>query len=205
MKLKLLLFISLFVANTISSQELSFNIGTNFTQFNLKNPESFTNTPIQTGTGSFIEIGYLLPSKKEKLNYIFGLGINEFNALAGTSANSYRWNTKYLGLRTGFEYDFLDINKLQIVPLFGINFSTIIYGKQETNGVVYDIKSNKEFTGIKLIPYLGLKVKYKINELGYASLSYNHSTTFKPNLSYKEHLTIVTNQIVFGLQFNLTK
>lgn len=205
MKLKLLLLMSLFVVNTINSQELSFNVGTNFSQFNLKNPESFTNTYVQTGTGSFVEIGYLLPSKKEKLNYIFGLGINEYNALAGTPANSYRWNTKYVGLRTGFEYNFLDINKLQIVPLFGLNISTIIYGKQETNGVVYDIKSNKEFTGIKLIPYLGLKVKYKINEFGYASLSYNHSTTFKPSLSHKEHLTIVTNQIVFGLQFNLTK
>nr|WP_314864299.1 hypothetical protein [uncultured Flavobacterium sp.] len=205
MKRKLLILFVFLAFYTVRSQEISITTGTNFTQFNLKNPENFSGTPLQVGTGSSFEVAYLLPSNKEKLNYTFGLGVHEYNALAGNYANSYRWQTKYLGLRTGFEYDFLDLPRFQFVPLFGINFATIIYGKQETNGAIFNITSNGDFKGLKLMPYLGLKVKYKIKDYGFVSIGYNHSTTFKPSLTNKEHLTISTNQIVFGLHFNVNK
>lgn len=203
MKQKLLLLFITISFVTAAAQEVSFNIGTNFTQFNLKNPEGYSGTPLQVGSGSSFEVAYLLPSSKEKLNYTFGLGINEYNAQAGNYANSYHWNTKYLGLRAGFEYDFLDVPRFQIVPLFGINFATIIYGKQETNGALFDISNNAEFSGLKMIPYLGFKAKYRIKDYGFVSIGYNHSTTFKPSLTNKEYLTISTNQIVFGLHFNV--
>lgn len=203
MKQKLLLFLIVLSFSTVFSQEISLNIGTNFTQFNLKNPENYSGTPLQIGTGSSFEVAYLMPSTKEKLNYTFGLGIHEYNALAGNFANSYRWNTKYLGLRTGFEYNFLELPKFQLVPLFGIQFASIIYGKQEINGSFYDITSNADFKGLKLIPYMGFKVKYAIKNNGFVSIGYNHSTTFKPSLTTKEHLTIATNQVVFGLHFNV--
>jgi hypothetical protein len=89
------------------------------------------------------------------------------------------------------------------VPLVGMNFSTIVYGKQITNGAVYDIRSNAEFSGLKLLPYIGFKAKYKINDIGYLSLGYTHSTSFKPSITNKEYLNISTNQIVFGLHFNV--
>jgi hypothetical protein len=203
MKQKLLTLLVLLTVYTVSSQEMSFTAATNFTQFNLKNPEAYVGTPLQSGTGNAYEISYLLPSSKEKLHYTFGLGLNDYNALAGTLANSYQWNTKYLGLRAGFEYEFISINQLKLVPLVGMNFSTIVYGKQTTNGAVNDIRSNGEFSGLKMLPYIGFKAKYKIKDYGYLSLGYNHSVTFNPNLTTKEYLTISTNQIVFGLHFNV--
>ncbi len=203
MKQKLLTLLVLLTVYTVSSQEMSFTAATNFTQFNLKNPEAYVGTPLQSGTGNAYEIAYLLPSSKEKLHYTFGLGLNDYNALAGTLANSYQWNTKYLGLRAGFEYEFISINQLKLVPLVGMNFSTIVYGKQTTNGAVNDIRSNGEFSGLKMLPYIGFKAKYKIKDYGYLSLGYNHSVTFNPNLTTKEYLTISINQIVFGLHFNV--
>ncbi len=203
MKQKLLILFVFLTFYTVRSQEISFATGTNFTQYNLKNPENYVGTPLQSGSGSFYEIAYLLPSGKEKLMYDFGLGLNEYNALAGTLANSYKWNTKYLGLRAGFEYEFIEIKNIKLVPIVGMNFSSIIYGKQEINGAVYDITNNSEFSGLKLIPYLGFKAKYRIKDLGYLSIGYNHSTTFKPSLTNKEYLTISSNQIVFGLHFNV--
>lgn len=203
MKQKLLLFLVVLTFSSVFSQEVAFTIGTNFTQFNLKNPVNISNTPLQIGSGSSYEVAYLSPARNEKLYYTVGIGINEFNALAGNLANSYRWNTKYVGLRAGFEYDFINIAKFHLVPLFGVHFSTIVYGKQEINGAVFDIKSNDQFSGLKMIPYLGFKAKYTIKDYGYISIGYNHSTTFKPSLTTKEHLTIATNQIVFGLHFNV--
>ena len=135
--------------------------------------------------------------------YSFGLGLNEYNALAGNTGNSYKWNTKYLGIRTGFEYEFIEIQNIKLVPLVGVNLSSIIYGKQEINGAIYDISNHSEFSGLKLIPYLGFKAKYKIKDYGYISLGYNHSVSFKPSLTNKEYVNISTNQIVFGLHFNV--
>jgi hypothetical protein len=203
MKRKLFLLIVFLAFSSVRSQEISFNVGNNITQYHLKNKKNYTGTPLQSGTGSYYEIAYLLPLGKEKLMCDFGLGLNEYNALAGTSANSYRWDTKYLGLRAGLEYDLIAINKIKLVPMVGINFSHIIYGKQEINKEIFDVSNNSEFSGLKLIPYLGLKAKYKIKDYGYVSIGYNHSTTFKPSLTNKEYLTISSDQIVFGLHFNV--
>lgn len=203
MKQKLLILFVFLTFYTVRSQEISFTVGTNFTQYNLKNPETYSGTPLQSGSGSFYEIAYLLPSSKDKLMYAFGLGLNEYNALAGNTVNSYKWNTKYLGLRAGFEYEFIEIHTIKLVPLAGINLSSIIYGKQEINGAIYDISSHSEFSGLKLIPYLGLKAKFKIKDYGFVSLGYNHSATFKTSLTSKEYLTISSDQIVFGLHFNV--
>lgn len=203
MKQKLLILFVFLAFYTVRSQEISFTTGTNFTQYDLRNPENYVGTPLQSGSGSFYEIAYLLPSGKEKLMYDFGVGLNEYNAVAGTLANSYKWNTKYLGLRAGFEYEFIEIKNIKLVPIVGMNLSSIIYGKQEINGAVYDITNHSEFSGLKLIPYLGFKVKYRIKEYGYISLGYNYSTSFKPSISNQEYLNISTNQIVFGLHFNV--
>ena len=203
MKQKLLILIVFLTLSTVRSQEISFNVGTNFTQYNLKNPETYSGTPLHLGSGSLYEISYLSSSTAEKLMYSFGLGLNEYNALAGNLANSYQWNTKYLGLRAGFEYEFIEVNKIKLVPLIGMNFSTIVYGKQIINGAVFDITNHSDFSGLKMFPYLGFKAKYRIKDLGYLSIRYNHSTTFKPSLTNKEYLTISSNQIVFGLHFNV--
>ncbi len=203
MKRKLLILFFILSAAIANSQEISFAIGTNFTQFNLKNPETSIGTPLQSGSGSGYEIAYLNTTNEPKLFYEFGIGINEYNALAGTGVNTYRWNTKSLGVRLGLEYELFKLNKFQLRPQLGMNFSTIVYGKQEMNGAIFDIKNNSDFSGIKLIPYLGLKAKYRVRDNTSVSLGYNYSISFKPTLTNKEYLTVTSNQIVLGLHFNI--
>ena len=203
MKRKLLILFFILSAVIAHSQEISFAIGTNFTQYNLKNPETFIGTPLQTGSGSSCEIAYLDTTNEKKLFYEIGIGINEYNALAGTTANSYRWTTKSFGARLGLEYELFNLGKVQLRPQIGMNFSTIVYGKQEINGAIFDIRNNSDFSGIKLIPYLGIKAKYKLADNTSISFGYNNSISFKPTLTNKEYLTITSSQIVFGLHFNI--
>ena len=203
MKRKLLILFFTLSIGVANSQEIGINVGTNFTSYKLKNPETFMGTPLQSGSGSSYEIAYSSSTGSRKLFYDLGLGINDYNALAGTLTNSYKWNTKSVGFRVGLEYELFKADKIQLMPDLGVVFSHIIYGKQEINGALYDISNNPEFSGVRLVPYLGLNAKYKIKDYGYVSLGYNHSVSFKPTLINKEYLTMATNQIVFGLHFNV--
>jgi hypothetical protein len=203
MKRKLLILFFILSTGIANSQEMSLAIGTNFTRFNLRNPQTFIGTPLHSGSGSSYELAYLDTTAEKKLFYEIGIGINEYKALAGTTVNTYRWDTKSLSVRLGIEYELFYLNKFQLRPQLGMNFSTIVFGKQEINGAIFDIKNNADFSGIKLIPYLGLRAKYKVQDNTSVSVGYNYSISFKPTLTNKEYLTVKSNQIVLGLHFNI--
>ena len=85
----------------------------------------------------------------------------------------------------------------------GLNLSIIIYGKQSSNGAIYDLKSQDEYSGLSFIPFTGVHLKYKINDLGYLSFGYGVSkSVILFNIS-QEKLTTSTNQILFGIHFNI--
>jgi hypothetical protein len=87
----------------------------------------------------------------------------------------------------------------------GLNLSTIIYGKQEINGAIYDLKSQDEFSGLTFVPYTGIHLKYKLNDFGYLSFGYGLSRSLILFNISQEKLTTSTNQILFGIHFNINK
>ena len=84
-----------------------------------------------------------------------------------------------------------------------MNTATIIQGEQEINGVFYDLKNHKEFSGIILQPLIGLNLKYVITDYLSLSLGYNLSKAFNVSNSTNEKLSFNNNQIQFGLHFPL--
>jgi hypothetical protein len=81
----------------------------------------------------------------------------------------------------------------------------MIYGKQNSNGVVYDLIGQNEFSGIFISPFVGLQTRYRLNDLGYLSLGYAFSKSLKPFNNSTEKLSFNTNQILFGIHFNINK
>lgn len=197
------------LATTITfSQEVYFATGKNYTKYLYKDANLQSNPNIQSGTGNFYEVGFVKPLVNKNILYSFGISLNDYNAIGGNTANSYRWDTQYLGVHGGLLYNFYSFaanskNKIDFLVKARLNASTIIYGKQEINGIYYDLINEKEFSGIVLEPSVGLMGKYAIPSFGALSLGYNFCRSINVSNSSEEKISFSTNQLQLGVHFNI--
>lgn len=203
-----LLFIFLLAFTTIFSQEVYFASGKNYTKYIYKDANLQSNPNIQSGTGNFYEVGFVKPLVNKNILYSFGLSLNDYNAIGGNSTNSYRWDTQYLGLHGGLLYNFYSYtatskNRIDFLVKTRLNAATIIYGKQEINGVYYDLIHENEFSGIVLESSIGLMAKYAIPSFGALSLGYNFCQSINVTNSSREKISFSTNQLQLGVHFNI--
>ena len=198
-KLLLLVVLVLSIQN-IHSQEIYLQTGKNFTQYDYKSNSS-SSPSLQSGSGNFYEIGYVMTLNNEKLKYAIGLSLNEYNALGGDINSSYSWNTQYMGVENTFSIAFLKKGGFQASANGGLGISTLIYGKQNLNGQYLDLSSQKEFSGIWIAPKLGLTASYNVDNDIYLSLGYSYSKSFNVSNSTDEKLSFNNNQIQFGVHF----
>ena len=198
----LLLFVALTVQQ-IYSQQIYLYAGKNFTSYDYTNSNGQVNPDVKSGTGSYYEIGYEHDFNK-KISYMAGLTLNQFNAYGGNVFSTYSWKTNYLGIQNLFSYAIIrTTDELELTLKAGVNTATIIQGQQELNGVFYDLKNQKEFSGIVLQPLIGLNLKYVIADYFSLSLGYNLSKAFNISNSTNEKLSFNNNQLQFGLHFPL--
>lgn len=200
-----LLIAILFTSYQLFSQEAYFLAGSNFTKYVFKSSEGGLSTLLQSGTGSTFEIGYSTPIKLKQTHYSIGLTLNDYNTIAGSLSESYNWNTKYIGVQNALNYRYAVSKDFLVSAKGGLNLSTMIYGKQNTNGAIYDLMGQEEFSGIIISPFVGVQTSYKLNDIGYLSLGYAFSKSMNPFNSSQEKLSFNTNQILFGIQFNINK
>ena len=219
MKKTILLIAILGSLTSLHAQEIYFNTGKNYTNYNYKNSSGSSDNNItkynyknssgssdnnlQAGTGFFYELGYVKALKIKNLNYAIGINLNEYNALGGNFVNSYSWHTEYLGIQNTLLYSVIKNKNFDIAAKAGIGLSTIIYGKQELNGVYYDLLSQKEFSGLLLAPSLGFQTKCTVNDNLYFSIGYNFLKTFNVTNSTSEKLNFDTSQFQFGIHLSI--
>lgn len=200
---KLILLLTLIPLITISyAQRAYFSTGTNFSTFNFTSPSPMS-TPLIGGTGSNHEMGLSKILKSENLSYSIGVNLNEYNAVAGDFANSYSWNTKYVGLNNLIEYSIPIIKNFRVIFQGGLNLSTIVYGKQAINGAYFDLAKQEEFSGLNITPHVHLAFTAPMKDLGFMSLGYGINKSYFLMNNSEEKLSITTNQFVFGLHFNI--
>lgn len=200
-----LLLIALFVFSNYYSQEVYFLTGSNITTYHFSSEQGSMTTPLKSGTGIMYEMGYVRPLINKRFSHTIGVNLNEYNAVAGDFANSYKWNTKYLGVNNSINFMVPITTNFKLDIKAGINLSTIVFGRQEINGAFFDLKDQDEFSGLNFMPYTGLHLKYKINDLGYFSFGYGLSRSLILFNISQEKLTTSTNQILFGIHFNINK
>jgi hypothetical protein len=200
-----LLLIAFFAFSNTYSQEVYFLTGTNITKYTYSSDQGSMSTPLLAGIGSNFEMGYTRPLKNKRFSHTVGINLNDYNAIAGNNANSYKWTTKYIGVNNSLDLSVPLSKNFKLFFKAGVNLSTIIYGKQESNGAFYDLISKDEFSGLVFVPYTGLHLKYKVKELGYLSFGYGLSKSLILFNISTEKLTTSTNQILFGIHFNINK
>ncbi len=146
---KIIFYLTILSFLNIQSQEVAFNVGTNYTDYSFDANDDFE----ASGMGSHFEIGYtkkIGKTKTEKsLGYSLSLNLNQYNASYGNMASSYSWETSYIGIRNGLDVPLLVMNNgLRLDVLFGVSLSTILKGQQKVNNMVYDISDHSEFCGL---------------------------------------------------------
>jgi hypothetical protein len=182
------------------AQNMYFLTGSNFSTYDFNQQMT---TTLESGTGSFYEIGFSKKLKPRNLVYNIGINLNEYNAFARSTANNYEWNTKYLGIQNALEYRIPLMNYLGLIIQGGINISSIVYGKQSINGTYYNITKQAEFSYINIDPYARLQLAFKLGDIGLMSFGYGICKSFFWMNNTAEKLTITTNQLVFGIHFNI--
>lgn len=200
MRKLLLLAVIVLSIQKIHSQEIYLLTGKNYTQYDYKS-DTAAAPSLQAGSGNFYEIGYSMNLNNDKLKYAIGLALNEYNALGGSVANSYSWNTQYLGVQNTFSLAFVKVRGFEGSANAGLGLSTLIYGKQNINGQYLDLSSQKEFSGIWMAPKLGIQASYNVDNDIYLSLGYAYSKSLNLSNSTEEKLSFNTNQIQFGVHF----
>ena len=201
MKKLLILIVIMCSLQSVHSQEVYFSAGKNFTTYDYKNSSGASNPNLKSGTGNFFELGFINPLGEGKFSYSVGLALNEYNNVGGNSANSYSWNTQYLGAQGGFMYSIFGEGDFDVLPKFGLNMGTIISGKQTINGTYYDLTQEKEFSGLLITPSLGLQVNYNLSASGFISLGYSYCKGFNLSNSTDQKLSFSTNQLQFGVHY----
>ena len=199
MKKLLVLFVILCSLENLQAQEVYFNTGRNYTKYNYQNSSGAPNPNFQSGSGSSYEIGYMFPLQFKNLNYTLSLSYNQYNTIGGDTANTYTWNTEYVGINNSLYYSIFKNNSFDIAAKAGLGLATLGYGKQEINGTFYDLSSQKEFSGLLVEPSVGLQTKCIITKNVYFSLGYNYLKAINVTNTSPEKLSFTTSQFQFGI------
>jgi hypothetical protein len=207
MKKITLYFLFFLISYSIHSQGVFFNLGKNFSTFSYKNRSEFLGKLKINGVGDAYEIGYtnVLKYKNLKdLKYTGSLTINDFNATAESALSKIEYKTTYLGIQSTVDYQFYESFYFFLSARAGLNFSTIIRGKQMVNDGAYDLVKNKEFSGLVVQPLVGIYAKYYLSKNGYLSAGLNLSKSLKLG-NNADNVSINNTQILFGGYFDLIK
>lgn len=201
---KLILLLSFLPFFTTSFSQLAyFSIGNNFSKYNFESSSSSMTTPLKTGSGSNYELGISKSLHSEQVFYSIGINLNEYNASAGNKANSYSWNTRYLGINNSLDCHIPLFGDLEMMIRGGLNFSHIVFGKQSINGAIYDLVKQKEFAGLSVSPFAHFQLTYPFKHIGSITLGYGVTKNFFPSNRTDEKLSISTNQVRFGILFKI--
>lgn len=195
------LLLVLLVSFQMFSQEAYLSFGKNYTKFDYFS--NSTDLKFQSGIGNHYEVGYKTKLWKNKLDYSVSLQLDDYNAVGNTAFNSYLWQTNFVGLNGGLHFNALKLANLSIQPSVNLNLSTMIYGKQSIDGVLYDLKNESDFKGLWIQPSYGLMAFYKTKNLGKLFFGYQYRHSLRSEKSTGEKLNFITQQLSFGIQFSV--
>jgi hypothetical protein len=200
MKIIKLYFLLLLLSSYSYSQSFFAKFGKNFTNysFDFRYPDGSKFGSLQMDTGSFYEIGFEIPFKAtSRFSYQFGIAFDELNSLVGEPSASVTYKTEYIGLNNGVLFSFIKSKRFIVDARLGFTLSTMIFGKQNIEGKIYDLKQYSEFNGLFFRPFVGGQLKFIASKQLAIGLGVeNYFAGFNTN---------VTNQSLFfnNKQYNL--
>lgn len=204
-----LLFCVCLSSTSVFAQSLYFKTGKNFTNYVFESSSGGIQSSIvklKPDSGSFYEFGIALPFSSSRFSCEFGISLNELNSIVEAPSKSVKYKTEYVGLDNSVLFSVIRTKKILCDAKLGFGLQTMVFGKQEIGGVLYDLKQFDEFNGLFFRQSLGLQVKLAAsNQLNF-SVGYDyHYDVFNTKNNSNQSLLINNNQIKFGIYYKLDK
>ena len=168
--------------NNITSNSkgtFTFKSGINITKFQYKSPMGYNADAknIQSDYGNWYFLGYSIPvldQGKNNLKYEVGVSLGNYNSVLGTQSSYYNWKTLYTELGNSLSYSIINTKKVAVSPKVGVNVATILQGKEEINGVIYDLKKADGFRGLTLQSIIGIQTTLRASDITSVSVGYDY-------------------------------
>ena len=191
------------ITGSLYSQNIYLKTGLNNTSYKYTSSSGERSSTIQSELGKAYDIGYNFPiGDRSGFSYDVGFVLNEYNAIVGVPNANLKWKTGYVGIQSTILYPIVTLDKFSIEAKVGGGVNTIVYGKEEVDGVVYDIRKNNDFDGAVFHVLLGLQTSLMASEYCHLSFGYNYSSTINTQKK-PQTFSLKTNQIMFGIYFTI--
>lgn len=202
---KAILSVLLIVNMCVYSQSVYLKTGKNLTNYHYISSEGKIGNLMQPELGDAYELGYTFPFRKlSRFSLDVGLSLNEYNSVVGISNLNIKWNTAYIGILNSLSFSVIKLNYVTIDLKTGFNVVTILYGKQDVNGVIYDIRNNKDFDGAIYESLFGVQANLKTFKDCNLSIGYNFVKSIDSS-NNSQNFSFNTNQIIFGVHVYILK
>lgn len=187
----------------VYSQDVYFKVGANHTKYHYTPAEGDKSEILQSALGNAYELGYRAPFvNRSRLGYEVGLVLNEYNSIVGVPYASVKWNTGYVGIQTAIVCPVVELSFFTLDVKAGGAVNTILYGKQDLNGVVYDLRKSKDFNGAIFQVFAGLQANLQASEYCHLSIGYNYANSIS-NLKKPQKFSFEVNQVMFGVHLTI--
>lgn len=207
MKNVLMLILCMCLSSYAYSQSFFIKSGKNFTNYKYESSALGTSVKLNSDSGNYYEIGAAFPLRfNSKFTYEFGVVLNELNSLVGNPAKAVSYKTEYLGLDNAILFSVLKLRHFVLDAKVGFGLHTIIYGKEEIDGVIHDLKIHSEFNGIFFKSLLGIQSKFNASKDIALTMGYDyHYDVLNTNNNNTQSLLIHNGQIKMGIYLTIDK
>ncbi len=200
-----LLFFTFFCFTSALSQSLYFKTGKNFTNYVFESSATGISSSVvklQPDSGSFYELGTVLSFGSSRFSYEYGISLNELNSIVETPSKAVKYKTEFIGLDNSVLFSLFKTKTILWDAKLGFGIQTMIFGKQEIGGTLYDLKKFDEFNGLFLRQSLGTQIKLVAsNQLNF-SIGYDYYyNLYNTKNSSNQTLKINNSQIKFGVYY----
>lgn len=199
-----LFYLLLLVGPCAFGQVIFSEIGQTISKFNYTNSTGGSLNNLQSGTGTYVGLGYKIPLKSDKTSIILG-GLYSNYAAIGSDAitdNYFEWDVSYVGVNVGAEYKFARSREFVFFIKATASLEYLLRGVQTLNNQVFKLNGEDEFDNFIVAPRIGLGVQYPISNTAALYAQYQYGTSFSlinSNPEDSEKLRIDTHNIGIGI------
>ncbi|MFS4468245.1 outer membrane beta-barrel protein [Maribacter sp. 2210JD10-5] len=204
-KLLHVLFLFTFYAQ---GQVIYVELGQSISQFDYENSVGGTLNNLQSGTNTFLGLGYKIPLKADKASIIIGGLWSNYSAIGGDTRTDsfFEWDVTYAGLNFGLDYKFARSKEFVFFIKVTTSAEYLLRGTQTVNNQVFGLNGEDEFDNFLVVPRLGIGVQYPLSNTAVLYAQYQYGISFplvNGNPDDDEKLNIVTHNIGIGITIKL--